>query len=153
MSCLPQRATRRAIRSPLTLPTQMSRPTGVATVGTRNFVVAEPNTTRTRMVVGSSSSTLMPVGQPARSPLWHATKSLGYQLSTTVGAGFGPVVAASLLATGGGEPTYVVVLVILTSLASAVAILVARESSGAQLGESPEPVSAAARTEVAQSVS
>ncbi len=79
--------------------------------------------------------------------------SLGYQLSTTVGAGFGPVVAASLLATGGGEPTYVVVLVIITSLASAVAILVARESSGAQLGESREPAVAVARTEVVHSVS
>ncbi|WP_082748323.1 MFS transporter [Nocardioides jensenii] len=70
--------------------------------------------------------------------------SLGYQLSTTVGAGFGPVVAASLLASGGGRPTYVVLLVIGTALASAVAVWLTKESSTARLGQSDKPAAAPA---------
>lgn len=55
--------------------------------------------------------------------------SLGYQLGSTLGAGLTPVLAASLLALGGGvDPTFVVLLLVAVSLVSAVAVLLIRES-------------------------
>lgn len=66
--------------------------------------------------------------------------SLGYQLSTTIGAGFGPVVAASLLASGGGAPKYVVLLVMATAIVSGGAILLTRETSQIDLpSDAPAP--------------
>lgn len=61
--------------------------------------------------------------------------SLGYQLSTTVGAGFGPVIAESLLAGGDGHPRYVVALLMGTALASAIAVLLTKETSASQLAQ------------------
>jgi len=59
--------------------------------------------------------------------------SMGYQLSTTLGGGFTPIIAASLLAKGHGDPVYVSAFVIVLSLLSGLAIWLAKESSGREI--------------------
>jgi metabolite-proton symporter len=63
--------------------------------------------------------------------------SLGYQLSTTLGAGVGPLVASSLLVFGGGNPIYVAALVVAVCLVSAASIYRTRESYRASISEQP----------------
>ncbi|PWU55514.1 MFS transporter [Micromonospora globispora] len=65
--------------------------------------------------------------------------SLGYQLSTTLGAGFGPLVAASLVAAAGGSLRYVTVLVMGAAVLSALAVLLTKETRDQALTDaSPE---------------
>lgn len=63
--------------------------------------------------------------------------SLGYQLSTTLGAGVGPLVASSLLVFGGGNPIYVAALVAVVCLIGAASIYRTRESYRSSLSEQP----------------
>ena len=66
--------------------------------------------------------------------------SLGYQISSTLGGGFAPLIAASLAAAGGFGR--VALFASATALVSAVVIALARESSRsdlAQVGNQPAP--------------
>lgn len=64
--------------------------------------------------------------------------SLGYQLSTTLGAGFAPLIASSLLAArGGGDPLFVSLFVVGVCALSALAIWRAAESRGHALTDEP----------------
>ncbi|PXY27754.1 MFS transporter [Prauserella muralis] len=63
--------------------------------------------------------------------------SLGYQLSSMIGGGFAPLIAASLLAAGGGETTYVALFLMGASVATAVAVWLIRETRHVDLAGDP----------------
>lgn len=63
--------------------------------------------------------------------------SIGYQLAASLGGGFGPLIATSLLALGGGPPNtlYVSLFMAATCVASLVGVLVSRETYRSSLTE------------------
>lgn len=73
--------------------------------------------------------------------------SLGYQLATMIGGGFGPLIASMLLAAGGGtDVTPVAVLLAATCLLSAGAVALTRETHRADLSDdAPRSLSRATR--------
>ncbi|MFS2294331.1 MAG: MHS family MFS transporter [Actinomadura sp.] len=74
----------------------------------------------------------------------YAGASLGYQLASTLGAGFAPIIGASLLrAAGGNDPVLVAGFAAAVSIVSFLAIWRTRESHRAdlvQVGANPAPV-------------
>lgn len=61
--------------------------------------------------------------------------SLGYQLAASIGGGFGPLIAASLLAAAGGPPNtlYVSLFMAATCVATLIGVFVSRETYRADL--------------------
>ncbi|MFL4475397.1 MFS transporter [Paeniglutamicibacter sp. MACA_103] len=77
--------------------------------------------------------------------------SLGYQLASTLGAGLAPLLAATLLTVGNGNPVWVSVMVASICVISALAIFITKESHKLDLdGDRPEPAISAAGPKTAR---
>jgi MFS family permease len=84
------------------------------------------------------------VGELFPTSVRYSGTSIGYQLASTLGAGFTPLIATALVVAGGGSLWMVACLWIAFSGMSLVALLAAKDRSGQDIQQLDEPAAAAA---------